>query len=87
MKTKALLSRYPRKISLLKDLTEEISPQMVLPKSMKTGIDGEIPSKISLLKDLTGAFRSRRTLPHARERVRVILNCQRTAKPLLLSNS
>jgi hypothetical protein len=27
---------------------------MVLPKSMKTGIELEIPSKISLLKDLAG---------------------------------
>jgi hypothetical protein len=67
MKTKALLSRYPRKISLLKDLQRRYPRQMVLPKSMKTGIELEIPSKISVLKDLTGAFRSRRACLTARE--------------------
>jgi hypothetical protein len=56
MKTKGLFSRYPRKISLLKDLAEGISGVFQLCKLLKTDSGLEIPSKISLLKDLADAF-------------------------------
>src|SRR5208283_2950068 len=52
MKTKVVFWRYPRKISLLKDLREGYPRASLLRKSMKTGGDLGIPSKISLLKDL-----------------------------------
>jgi hypothetical protein len=52
MKTKVVFWRYPRKISLLKDLREGYPAASLLRKSMKTGDELEIPSKISLLKDL-----------------------------------
>jgi hypothetical protein len=52
MKTQGVFWRYPRKISLLKDLQEGISRASLLHKSMKTGSGLRIPSKISLLKDL-----------------------------------
>jgi hypothetical protein len=56
MKTKALFWRYPRKISLLKDLGKGY-PRASLPrKSMKTGSELEILSKISLPKDLPETF-------------------------------
>jgi hypothetical protein len=54
MKTKALFWRYPRKISLLKDLGRGYPRASLLRKSMKTGSKLGIPSKISLLKDLAG---------------------------------
>ena len=57
MKTKELFWRYPRKISLLKDLREGISRAFLLGKSMKTGGRLGVPSKISLLKDLAGTVR------------------------------
>jgi hypothetical protein len=56
MKTKGPFSRYPRKISVLKDLLERISPLFSYCKPMKTGSELEVPSKISLLKDLADAF-------------------------------
>src|SRR5689334_6911075 len=56
MKTKGQFSRYPRKISLLKDLRRGISQAFLFCKLLKTGSELEIPSKISLLKDLAGAF-------------------------------
>jgi hypothetical protein len=56
MKTKGLFSRYPRKISLLKDLRRGISGAFQLCKLLKTGGELEILSKISLLKDLADAF-------------------------------
>jgi len=56
MKTKGLFSRYPRKISFLKDLQKGISGIFQLCKLLKTGGELEIPSKISLLKDLADAF-------------------------------
>ena len=52
MKTKALVWRYPRKISLLKDLGRGYPRPFLLRKSMKTGGELRYPSKISLLKDL-----------------------------------
>ena len=52
MKTRGLFPRYPRKISLLKDLAEGISGAFQLCKLLKTDSGLEIPSKISLLKDL-----------------------------------
>jgi hypothetical protein len=54
MKTKGEFWRYPRKISLLKDLREGYPHVSLLPKSMKTVGELEIPSKISLLEDLAG---------------------------------
>jgi len=54
MKTKGVFWRYPRKISLLKDLRKAYPGVLLLCKSMKTGSELEIPSKISLLKDLAG---------------------------------
>jgi hypothetical protein len=56
MKTKGLFSRYPRKISLLKDLQKGISRALPLCKLLKTGSELGTPSKISLLKDLADAF-------------------------------
>ena len=56
MKTKGLFSRYPRKISLLKDLQRGIPGAFQLCKLLKTDGGLEIPSKISLLKDLADAF-------------------------------
>jgi hypothetical protein len=52
MKTKGEFWRYPRKISLLKDLRKGYPGVFMLSKSMKTGDEFGIPSKISLLKDL-----------------------------------
>jgi hypothetical protein len=57
MKTRALFGRYPRKISLLKDLREGYARACLLRKPMKTGGQVGIPSKISLPKDLAGTFR------------------------------
>jgi hypothetical protein len=54
MKTKALFWRYPRKISLLKDLGKGGILSFLLRKSMKTGSKLGIPSNISLLKGLAG---------------------------------
>jgi hypothetical protein len=51
MKTKELFSRYPAKISLLKDLRSRY-PASSACKSMKTGRTLRDTSKISLLKDL-----------------------------------
>jgi hypothetical protein len=45
MKTKALSSRYPRKISFLKDLQRGYPGADLLRKSMKTSYKLEIPSK------------------------------------------
>jgi hypothetical protein len=56
MKTKVLFSRYPRKISLLKDLRRGYPRAFLLRKSLKTRSELEIPSKISLLKGLSGAL-------------------------------
>jgi hypothetical protein len=56
MKTQGVFWRYPRKISLLKDLQEEISRASLLHKSMKTGSELGIPFKISLLKDLAEGY-------------------------------
>jgi hypothetical protein len=56
MKTRGLFPRYPRKISLLKDLLRGISGASQLCKLLKTDGGLEIPSKISLLKDLADAF-------------------------------
>ena len=56
MKTKGLLSRYPRKISLLKDLWKGISVAFQLCKLLKTDGGLEVPSKVSLLKDVADAF-------------------------------
>jgi hypothetical protein len=56
MKTKVLFSRYPRKISLLKDLRRGYPRAFLLCKSLKTGSRVEASSKISLLKDLAGAL-------------------------------
>jgi hypothetical protein len=56
MKTKGLFSRYPRKISLLKDLRKGYPGAFQLCKLLKTEGGLEIPSKISLLKDLADAF-------------------------------
>jgi hypothetical protein len=55
MKIKGLFSRYPRKISLLKDLRTGISGAFPLCKLLKTGSELGIPSEISLLKDLADA--------------------------------
>ena len=56
IKTNDLFLRYPRKISLLKDLAEGISGVSCPRKSMK--LLGRIgyPRKISLLKDLESGF-------------------------------
>jgi hypothetical protein len=54
MKTKGVFWRYPRKISLLKDLREGYPRASLLRKPMKTGGELGITSKISLLKDLAG---------------------------------
>ena len=56
MKAKDLFWRYPRKISLLKDLRRGISGAFRLCKLLKTDGGLEIPSKISLLKDLADGF-------------------------------
>jgi hypothetical protein len=55
-KTKKQSWRYPRKISLLKDLARRISHSSLLGKYMKTGSHLGEPSKISLLKDLARAL-------------------------------
>jgi hypothetical protein len=52
MKTKGLFQRYPRKISLLKDLARRHLEGKIWHKYMKTGWPWEGYSKISLLKDL-----------------------------------
>jgi hypothetical protein len=56
MKTKGVFWRYPRKISLLKDLREGYLDVFLLRKSMKTGLEFGCPSNISLLKDLAGGI-------------------------------
>jgi hypothetical protein len=56
MKTKGVVRRYPRKISLLKDLREGYPGTSLLHKSMKTEGEWRYPSKISLLKDLVGGI-------------------------------
>src|SRR5580704_12355268 len=60
MKTKVLLLRYPRKISLLKDLRRGYPRAFLLRKSLKTGSRVGASSKISLLKDLAGALSRRK---------------------------
>jgi len=56
MKTKGLFLRYPRKISLLKDLWRGISGAFELCKLLKTDGGLEMPCKISLVKDLWMPF-------------------------------
>ena len=56
MKTKAPFWRYPRKISLLKDLRKAYPRIPLLRKSMKTGGRLGYLSNISLLKDLEAIF-------------------------------
>jgi hypothetical protein len=59
MKTNSLFSRYPRKISLLKDLRERDILEFLQPrKSVKTGIKFEMPSKIAILNDLASMSRA-----------------------------
>jgi hypothetical protein len=88
MKTKGEFWRYPRKISLLKDLREGYPGVFLLSKSMKTGDEFGIPSKVSLLKDL--AEDTFEALGYSREGKRVCRETQ-VVKELkgspLLSNS
>jgi hypothetical protein len=63
MKTKVMSWRYPRKISLLKDLGRGYPGAYLLRKPMKTGSELEILSKISLLKDLAGDILERGPFP------------------------
>jgi hypothetical protein len=81
MKTMGEFGRYPRKISLLKDLRKGYPGAFLLSKSMKTCDEFGVPSKISLLKDLAEeTFRGAGTLTCRKTRLPRNPNCQRAER-------
>jgi hypothetical protein len=89
MKTKVLFYRYPRKISLLKDLPRGYSGTFPLRKSMKTGSKLRYPSKNIPFKGLKRGVSEERGLflsvPGACcGKSRIVKELK---EPLLLSNS